>query len=257
MKLPTHINEIRDQLLSDQISWCDALKSLQEGTAKKKPWHYKEWKQERNELIKDSCVQCGHGDGQMVLQHLWHPRKFDVIIEQLAKTKLEANAVLKEQYIKELLESSDELNNFPIGERECCPKCESTNVRFRKASDEWDCISNKSRGGRVIWRCGHSFKAPLMKQEPTPDQKREISRIKGELRHKAFVKFDETPIRESYGKQAVLESIKDTERYLSLKDTTTFCKKCAYLMDIKQLLLCPNCKDYLPIWHVYSCSTKK
>lgn len=254
MKLPTHIIEIKEMLILDKISWSDALKSLKEATAKKKPWHYKEWKQERDLLIKDSCIQCGHGNDQMVLQHLWHPRKIDVIFEQLAKTKLEANAVLKEQYIEELFKNSDQLNNLPIGERECCPKCESTSVKFIKTRKEWTCISTKSRCGRVVWRCGHSFKTPLMKQEYTPNEKKERSRVKSELKHKAHIKFNETPIREAYGKQAVLESIKDTERYLSLKDTTTFCKKCAYLMDVKQLLLCPNCNKYLPIWHVNSCT---
>lgn len=257
MELPIHIKEIRDQLLADDISWSDALNSLQEATKRKKPWHYKEWKQERDMLIKDCCAQCGQSNdsAQMVLQHLWHPSKISDIFEQLAYAEIQAKVHLKEKYIEHALENSAELKNMPIGNREACPKCESTNVRFRKTWDKWACISNKSRRGRVVWRCGNVFETPLMKQEPNPDEKREIASIKQKIQYEAYLKFNKE-IKESYGKQVVLESIKETERYLSLRDTVTFCKKCAYLMDVKKLALCPNCKDYLPIWHVDTCSDR-
>ncbi|OKQ18295.1 hypothetical protein H058_00835 [Vibrio antiquarius] len=250
MKLPTHIVDIRENLHTDKITWREALQALQEATKKTKPWHRKEWKLERDSLIANSCTQCGaHGDTQpMVLQHLRHPRTIDVIFNQLASPELEKNAVERDAYIKELLENSDELNHFPIGEREGCPKCESTNVRFRKTRNEWDCLSKKSRGGRVVWRCGNSFETPLMLREPTPEQKRQISAISGALKKQAYEKYNTLAIRESYGKEAVLESIKDTERYLSFKDTTTYCKKCAYLMDVKGLIYCPEKQDYISIY---------
>lgn len=250
MKLPAYIVDIRENLHADKITWQEALNALKEATKKKKPWDTKEWKLERDRLIADSCTQCGaHKDTQpMVLQHLWHPRKFNVILNQLATAELEKNAVERDAYIKELLENSYELNNFPIGEREGCPKCKSTNVIFRKSINEWDCLSKKSRRGKVIWRCGHSFETPLMLRELTPEKKRQISAITGALKRQAYEKYDTLAIREKYRKEAVLESIKDTERYLSFKDTTTYCKKCAYLMDIKGLIYHPEKQGYMPIY---------
>lgn len=40
MELPAHLKEIRQQLLSDEISWSEALDSLK-AAKKKKPWHNK------------------------------------------------------------------------------------------------------------------------------------------------------------------------------------------------------------------------
>ena len=256
MNLPSHIIEIRNKLVNDQIDWRDAIEALQKSTEKKKPWHYKEWKEKRDLLIEDTCSQCGSSDEHMVLQHLWHPRKFNVILHQLSARDLEANRFLKEQYLNDLFENSKDLSDFPIGMRKCCPKCESTNIRFKKTKGEWDCSSKKSVYGRVVWRCGHSFKEPMMLEELTPDQKRQLSEIKMALRQKAHDKFDDNQIKDAYGKQAVLESIKDTERYLSMQDTTTFCRKCAYLMDIKNLILCKQCNTYILKWLKCSCTAE-
>ncbi|WP_201617445.1 hypothetical protein [Psychrobacter urativorans] len=260
MELPTYIKEVRQQLLADEISWREALECLQEATKKKKPWQYKEWRQERAILIKDSCLQCGISAESvpMVLQHLWQPRKLAIIFDQLTTAKIAANADLRNQYIDSLKKNSKKLNNIVIGDRECCPKCESTSIKFLKGSQAWKCSGTKScktiTGYNRKVTCGNLFKEPAVRKELTPEQKREISKIKQDIWSKACVKFDEKSIRESHGKQAILESIQDSERYYSLKDTTTFCKKCAYLMDIKKLLLCPNCNDFLPISHVLICS---
>ena len=48
---------------------------------------------------------------------------------------------------------------------------------------------------------------------------------------------------EIYGKMAVLQWIGQNERYLSMIDTATFCKKCAFMWDVKKRRLCPECKS--------------
>ena len=54
------------------------------------------------------------------------------------------------------------------------------------------------------------------------------------------------------GREAVLESIEESRRYLSFADTATFCKKCAFAWDCKGLRLCTMCRSR---WHsiIYPC----
>jgi hypothetical protein len=73
--------------------------------------------------------------------------------------------------------------------------------------------------------------------EYSPKAKKKLSEIKGAFYAKWKGKFDKS-IEVKYGKKAVLISISESERYYSCVDTVTFCKKCAYLMDEKNLLLC-------------------
>ncbi|MGP9666509.1 hypothetical protein [Psychrobacter sp. AOP31-A1-22] len=260
MELPTHLKEIRQQLLSDEISWSEALDSLKTAR-KKKPWQNKEWKLERARLIKDSCAQCGQSDVDsiMVLQHLWQPKKFKSVLSGIKGGCIAANAEAKKNYIAERKKKSVKLNNIVVGDRACCPKCESVSIKLVKSTQEWKCYGTKSRKTKSGYSrqitCGHSFKNPATTKEFTVEQKNEINKIKKKIWSDACAKFNVEPkeIAERYGKQVVLESFDDSERYYSLKDTATFCKKCAYLMDVKKLLLCPNCKDYLPVLHISSC----
>lgn len=262
MELPAHLKEIRQQLLSDEISWSEALDSLKLAK-KKKPWHNKEWKLERAKLINDSCAQCGQSDvdSPMVLQHLWQPKKVKNVLSDIKGAFIAANADAKKNYITERQKKSIKLNSIVIGDRACCPKCESVNIKLLKGTQEWKCYGTKSRKTKSGYNrkitCGHSFKDPATTKELTPEQKNEIYEVKRKIWSDACTKFnvDFEDIGERYGKQVVLESFDDSERYYSLKDTTTFCKKCAYMMDVKKLLLCPNCKDYLPVLHISSCVT--
>ena len=43
-------------------------------------------------------------------------------------------------------------------------------------------------------------------------------------------------------KQAIIIAIKHFIEYISLKNTQTYCKKCAFLLDKKGLILCSECK---------------
>lgn len=72
MQLPEKVITIREKLIADEITWSEALEQLKI-IAKKKPWHYKEWKEERQEVIQDCCSSCGSKSEIMVLQHLHHP----------------------------------------------------------------------------------------------------------------------------------------------------------------------------------------
>lgn len=59
------------------------------------------------------------------------------------------------------------------------------------------------------------------------------------LRAKAKTKYIE-----EIGKKSFLLYLDDNIKYLSFEDTITACRKCAYSFDIKNLELCPKCKEY-------------
>ena len=47
-------------------------------------WQSKEWKHIREALLGDRCEQCGTSDRPLVLQHNWHPPKFDQVRREAA-----------------------------------------------------------------------------------------------------------------------------------------------------------------------------
>ena len=57
-------------------------------------------------------------------------------------------------------------------------------------------------------------------------------------------------------KETLITVIDEYLRYISLEDTVTFCKKCAFLWDKKGMDLCPVCKEkYKSIYNktCYNC----
>lgn len=256
MELPDYIKDIREQLTNDEITWEAALTALKDATDKKKPWHKKEWKAARATLIKDACTQCGTSKDEaiMVLQHLWQPRNVGQMFYSLTRAYSFKNERQKQDYIEEQRENAVEINNIIIGDRDCCPKCDSTSIKLLKGTGQWKCYAGKGNK-----KCCFEFNVPATRKELTPSQKQEITDFKHGIWRDACNKFDVSidDIKKLHGKRVVLDSIKDTERYYSLKDTTTFCKKCAYLMDVKELVFCSHCKDYYPLYHTNNCQDRE
>lgn len=260
MKLPPHLEAIKKQLIADEITWLEATEALKE-LKEKKPWRSKEWKAERDKIIKDSCEACGTeaNEAIMVLQHLWKPRTAQNILYDLKDYIVFNSKDQRAQWVAERKENSEEIKNIVMGDRECCPKCNSVSIKKLKTKQVWKCYGTKTKkaSGRYSRKvtCEHEFDEPATTKDFTPDQKNEITRIHREIWDEAQAKFnvDFARIDELYGKKAVLESFKDSERYYSLKDTATFCKKCAYLMDVKKLLFCPNCQEHHTLFHIIGC----
>ena len=251
---PAHILKIKGYLENNEITWYQALIDLQHHAVSKKPWQYKEWKDTRSKIIKDTCVQCESNDGIMVLQHLSHPRKHQFIIEQLAHDELEKHGAIVAEEFEQFIENNKEIKAIEKKARNCCPSCNSTNIKFKKTSEKWHCHSTKSRNGRVIRRCKAEFATPSEVMEFSKEAIAERKRIEASFRSKS--KNSKAKILDKYGKEAVLTSIAESEYYYSCEDTVTFCKKCAYLMDQKNLYMCPSCKEYF-VLGICSCSGNK
>ena len=106
--------------------------------------------------------------------------------------------------------------------RDCCPDCKSLSIQFRKGAASWIC--NSKTGGQY---CGHVFTEPAQKAALTAAQKKAIRQEKYQA-YRDVVLNREHDVK----RQAMLDWINDWRRYLSLEDTKTLCKSCAYLEDM-------------------------
>lgn len=202
-----------------------------------KPWQLKDWKIKRSLLLKESCEQCG-GKDNLVLQHKWQPPSHQAI-----RVKVENDIILK--MIREGKEASyaelPALQNPDFFVR-ACPNC------HRQAFSERKTMSPRFR----CPQCTHIFDQPVLRLNM---QMKAVQAAT--ITHRRF-------ILNKYSREisSTIEEKKEEyhQRYISCKDTVTYCKKCAYLEDIHGKLLCSSCKK---VYHpkqfktCYECGVKE
>ncbi len=172
-----------------------------------KPWNTKEWKEKREDTIKDHCEQCGTKEGIMVLHHLWQPPSFYDI-------RYEITCALIDEAIK------NGKVKYPTEKRNACPQCKSLSISYRKTmSPRWRCI-----------KCELTFNKPV-----------KVDYVSNVNRKLTFKRFQEEN-SEQINSRAELLSEENHQKYISMGGTVTFCKKCAFLWDMKHLRLCPECR---------------
>ncbi|QOX81028.1 hypothetical protein FY034_18805 (plasmid) [Trichlorobacter lovleyi] len=222
--LPVNRQKIKDDLLSGAIT----AKQAGEALSNLPPiWQSAKWKKKRDEIIGNVCAKCGMSEGVMVAQHHWHPRKIRDIMYCLAQDA----GVLLEFFIEEERRCAGFEAEADIL-RECCPKCKSVSVTYRKKAQTWICHGSTGsvmsrRGLRV---CGHVFEKPEEIMAPSKQAKRVHAEQKRQVYDKAKARWwAEVEVR--FARQAVLISLDESERYLSLVDVKTYCKKCAFKED--------------------------
>lgn len=244
MEYPSFLSDIRDDLLAEKINWQVALNALSENTKRKKPWHTVEWKKNRDSLIGTNCIICGSNE-ILVLQHYRHPNKVSDIFE-----------VFFDEYRKKLLseweavKGSRDFTHIHKQNRECCPKCHSTAISYRKGEENWICKSTKGQG----WKggaCGFIFTSPATTVGHTPKQKKEISKIKRQQweDHCQRLRKQKEIVWKEHGKKIVLISIHESVTYYSMKYTVTCCKSCAANWDLNNIIKCPKCNAKKPIYN--------
>ena len=191
-----------------------------------KPWHTKDWGDMRNRRIGDRCEQCGSTDGPLVLQHLSHegPEPPDS----------------KDTVIWNLMREYGSYPPRPTVQRQACPQCNRCSLTERKKlKPKWRCIA-----------CHHEFDESIMVEIPINNrtEKGEYDRYRQEVLFPAFNDFVDAHqdiVEQRY--TAVLadyeqERRASDDRYMSGEGTVTFCKKCAFLWDVKEQELCSQCK---------------
>lgn len=176
---------------------------------------------ERQNKIRESCEQCGSSEKPLVIQHFWHPRSFGKIFRDLAGDDW---INFKSSYNEKLAE------HLKI-EDDVCPRCGSANIRYQKMLGDWRCQT-----------CQDKFKTPIRGMVLDREGRRILSAKKRDSYECRWRQF-QNEYGPKYGKAAVLTAIGETRRYLSLENTATFCKRCAFLWDERGLRLCVRCGD--------------
>jgi len=114
-------NVLQEKFINNEIQtkqYWDDVKKLG------KVWDTKEWEHNRKAKLKDCCERCGSKE-KLTIQHTWHPRNY-----KEAKFAVMADMIGKER--------SPERK---FSERETCPACNHTSVRYRKTMGNWKCFS--------------------------------------------------------------------------------------------------------------------
>ena len=219
------ISKIFKDLSSDKIDYKVAFSTLK---SLPKPWTTKEWKNKRDNIIKNECAVCNSNKGPFVLQHTKQPQEFPKLYDEIAQKELMASIPDYEKVHSEKIE--DAINyeiqtNFEM--RDSCPNCKVVNIRIRKTmTPKYVCVNN------------HSFELPLILKYYRKSQTTnlEIVRKKGLeilpeiIAYKMRREFSEKNDL-AIGKKALLISLSESLEYWSFDNTKTACKKCSYLED--------------------------
>jgi translation elongation factor EF-G len=222
--------EIENALMHDRVHYQEVANLIFDKA--QKPWHTKEWKSLRDNLIKDHCEQCSTNEGIMVLQHFWHPDSYSSIQQKITHQYYERYF---QQFTIELQENmyiaTEEYIEKVREYRDLCSQCKSINFKARKT---------KLPTYRCNY-CQHEFDNPVYSEYfggPTKDELKK--KISDQFIRNEIWKHFEQHIR----KEAILESLRQHRRYVSCEDTKTFCKKCAFMWDSEGTKLCDKCKTH-------------
>ncbi len=243
--------ELRDKLASNKIDVLLAKTLYFNGfTEGQRSWQTKDWKERRAKIIKDKCQICRSSE-TLTLQHQSHPKKYTDYEKEVATTYTQnfinnnsnIDSVELYHYIQE------KYDYFPIP---LCPHCKSRNPnkRLRKVSQylctgcrcEFDHVVHLSVNDIIeLFFRDNSVLEVHDKCFVTKDNwknKHNLSNISYWMKRDEAKNINKTAIE----REAFLNYLQDSIKYLSFEDTITACKKCAANYDLFQKELCPKCK---------------
>lgn len=245
--------ELRKKLANGEITLEQAEELFwKDYKEDKRSWHTKDWKERRKKVIKDKCEICGSRD-KLTLQHLSHPKKYyeykrDVTTEY-AKSFIVSNPRIdKNEFSEHIIKNYDYIP-VPL-----CPNCESRypNKRLRK-TPRYLCTECRHEFDEPIYKSVDELIATFLENEKAAEVRDKcfVSKDKWKNQHNLsnakywfLRKKAKTKNIEKIGEEAFLLYLDDNIKYLSFEDTITACKKCAFYFDMKNLELCPKCKEY-------------
>lgn len=227
------LEKIEEALRADEITYEEAGEKVYGSTTK--PWQTEYWKKRRKELIKDTCELCDSTKQPMVLQHMWQPSSYKNRIREIYATYLEEEKlkdsipVVNDSEIQSYL---DQFTDF----KEVCPSCQMRSLSKRKTmKPTYRCV-----------KCNHEFDEPKMvPYHPRLGVAPSFEKVRQGMANKRLQEYIWNTYGNEIKKRAILKGIEEHKRYMSMEDTKTFCKKCAFLWDKKQKKVCDVCKDTL------------
>ena len=224
--------ELLKKVISDEINWREALDII---SSQKKSWSTKEWKEKRKAKLKSYCEKCGSTTPPLIIQHTWHPTPLTQLFYEARNEYIPQWILWKETHPINV----DTL--FMIPDADGCPKCGSTTIRFRKKAMTWICVSKP-----LGVTCGYEFETPIRVVSNDAIRK---------LQNSAFQKSrDEFYDEYGIGKKVIVKAIEQHLRYTSFVNTKTLCKRCAFVEDRTDLILCSICHKYYHSKKVDRCS---
>lgn len=258
----TAVEKIIDRLIKEEIDYSetyDLIKDLP------KPWHRPEWKELRDQSIKDHCEKCNTKEGSMVIQHTKHPSEFSEIKaalmkefvgnspEILSKINLlrehkyyqslskvvslsQFNIISFKTYVNAILDEIDiDVSGKVIEagiERDCCPECDRlvTDRHYRKTLSKYKCEDGHlfEVPHKIIW-----YKKYRTKDINEAKRSAKLSMLKNHLSaidNKIYMLTN--TVDQMIGKEALLKAFEEHTLYMSMKYTKTYCKSCAYQEDL-------------------------
>ncbi len=245
--------ELREKLSSGNITVKLAKdlywKDFKEG---QRSWHTKDWKERRDKFLKEKCEIC-NSTHILTIQHLSHPRKYPEIEREVTRKYTQIfkdgnSTVDKSDFRKYIIKNYDYVP-VPL-----CPNCGDNrpNKRVRKLP-QYRCTECKSEFDKPVYKSVDELIAIFYENEDALDvrdkcfiskdqwkNKQNLSNIKYWFQRNV-VKTNEA---ETIEKEAFLLYLDDNIKYLSFEDTITSCKRCASNYDLRNMELCPQCKEH-------------
>jgi ribosomal protein L37AE/L43A len=173
--LPVELALLKHQLLDNTINWEKALEEIKSSTKNFSPWKTTWWEKRREELIKDSCEQCGTSNKEdvFVLQHTWHPSR----LQELRSSAYEKYQRQHPFTDEEQSAIQQEIDQYDYINREACPQCSAVALRYRKTFKNWLCL-----------KCNTEFTQPIYvyDERAARDKNRSFGRKKAKTTMLAF-----------------------------------------------------------------------
>ena len=205
------------------ITWEQALTQV---TALPRAWDTAEWKRQRDALIGTACAVCATTEGPFVLQHLTPSPHFKEVCETV---KGELRHQLQAQ-VEAQVTAADVAAHVGEGlARMACPTCGSISIRERK-NHPLPYVCQKARCPKPYFETTPISVRYYLKQKTT-DREEALTMARPFLVSVAMVK-ELRKHDQAIQHEATLRSLRHTLVYRSLKDTATYCKKCAFKADL-------------------------
>jgi len=230
---PVDLLKLKQGVQSGALSWQEALAIV---ARPKKLWNTAEWRTKRKRILASSCAQCGTSTPPLVLQHTWQPRSLPKLFDQV-RSKYYADWLLWKEKHPIVIDTSS-----VAPDADGCPKCHSPTIRYRKKANNWKCVAQEHGVA-----CGNVFDKPIRVVSHAT-----ITGLSRIARQKRQEEFDSAF---GVGKEVSILAIEQHRRYMSMQDTITLCKRCAFVADRTRMVLCNICRSN---YHSrrYSCCSK-
>ncbi|PKD43769.1 hypothetical protein [Rhodohalobacter barkolensis] len=218
----------------------------------KRSWRTKDWKERRAKVIKDKCEICSSKE-TLTIQHLSHPIKYNehkkVVTKEYTRSFIESNPTVDKDEFSLHIKKNYDYIPVPL-----CPNCESRypNERSRK-TPRYLCTVCLDEFDETIYKPVDNLLATFFENEEATEVRDKCFISKDQWRNKHHLPTTKywfqrekakTRYNEEIRKETLLLSLDDNIKYLSLEDTITACKRCAYSYDMHSMELCPQCKEY-------------